>query len=180
MTSGRSLDDTSTRARAREGNSADDPLLSLNAEQLVGRIRSLEAKLERFERVASLSNALMLRRSTPAPRVGRPADPDLRGKWVAWALASAPGGSIDLWIDANCIVMRPVGRVRDSAHSRIRTFVFASFDTHERQTGISVSLGRREQITTKLNNYAKAGRAILKRGEYSPISPSAGVVDLLG
>lgn len=147
-----------------DGGIVDDPLLVLPLSDLVSRIRVLEAKLERFERAASLSNALMSSRSIPARRIGRPTDPDLRGKQIAWALASAPGGSIEQWIKANRIGMRPIGRIRDSAHSRIRTFVFASFDEHERLTGNAVSVGRREQITTRLNNYAKAGRSLLKLG----------------
>jgi hypothetical protein len=145
-----------------ETRQAEDRLLALPVDQLVTRIRALEARLGRYERAAALSNALMSLKPAETHRAGRPVDPDLPGRQIAWALASAPGGSIDRWIAANGIDMRPVGRVRDSAHSRIRTFVFASAEKQEQMTGAVVSVGRLEQTVTRLNNYAKAGRALLK------------------
>lgn len=148
-----------------EGNL--DRSLALSAPILHARIRELEAKLARYERSASLANALMSSSNRPAPmrqaRVGRPVDLELPARQIAWAIASAPGGSIERWLQANDIELKPIGRVRSSAHSRIRTFVFVLFDMHEAQTRNVITEGRREQISTRLTGYAKAGRALLRQ-----------------
>src|ERR1700682_4867033 len=114
--------------------------IDLSTRALLERIRELEARLARYERSAFLAGALLSagrasRCLERQPRLRRPGDVTLPARQIAWAIAAAEGGSIERWISESDIALKPAGRVRNSAHSRIRTLVFALLDMREAQTG---------------------------------------------
>lgn len=149
-----------------------DPLASLPAPMLIARIRELEARLARYERSTAISTVLMAptpvrtAASPPAP-LGRPPDLERPARLIFLAKASMPGGTIDQWMLRYGIAPRPLGRVRNSSHTRIRTMVLAIVELYERQTGERISEGRQNQVITRIVGEAKAGRALLKSAENS-------------
>lgn len=140
-----------------------DPLQDIPVRELVARIRVLERKLAAYEKSSSLAKALLTVPGRPAiqpqARLGRPPVSDLADRQIGWAIAAAEGGTIDQWLHRNGVPLRPLGRVRNSAYSRVRTMVFVLAET----TGISAPAARLEQIARKFANQAKAGRVLLRK-----------------